>query len=304
MRVLLTGVSGYLGARLAPRLLADGHDVRGFARDPARVSVPLPVIVGDAVTGTGLRQALSGIDVAYYLIHSMEPAAAGRFEARERAAAENFAAEARAAGVGRLIYLGGLAPSGGPPSPHLTSRLAVEQILLRAVSGSVAFRASIVIGARSRSFRFLVRLIERLPVLTIPAWRKHRTAPVDERDVIEALARAAGSEQLGGCTLDLAGPDTVTYQELIERIADLMLVRRPIVGLSRLTATPIASRVSAVIAGEQHELSGPLMESLAMDMLPRDEEAIRLLGLRRHSLDAAIEHALREWERAEPLAAR
>ncbi len=108
MRVLLTGVSGYLGARLAPRLLADGHDVRGFARDPARVSVPLPVIVGDAVTGTGLRQALSGIDVAYYLIHSMEPAAAGRFEACERSAAENFAAEARAAGVGRLIYLGGL----------------------------------------------------------------------------------------------------------------------------------------------------------------------------------------------------
>jgi hypothetical protein len=202
------------------------------------------------------------------------------------------------------VYLGGILPAGGPVSTHLSSRLAVEEILLEAVPGSVAFRASIVIGARSRSFRFLVRLIERLPVLAVPAWRVHSTAPVDERDVIEVLARAATSTQIAGCSLDIAGPQIVTYGELIERIVDNMLLRRPIVGFRRLTVTPIASRVSAVIAGEDHALIGPLMESLATDLLPRDDRVMQILAIRRHSLNAAIERALRNWELVEPLAAR
>lgn len=304
MNILLTGVSGYLGARLAPRLLADGHAVRGLARDPARVSLALPVTAGDVVSGTGLAEALQGIDVAYYLIHSMEPSAEGRFDTREAVAAENFAAAVQSAGVKRIVFLGGILPARGSVSTHLASRLAVEEILLAAAAESVAFRASIVIGARSRSFRFLVRLIERLPVLAVPAWRTHRTAPVDERDVIEVLARAATSTQVAGCSLDIAGPEVVTYGELIERIADGMLVRRPTIGLRRLTLTPIASRVSAVIAGEDHALIGPLMDSLATDLLPRDDRATRMLAIRRHSLDAAIERALRDWEQVEPLAAR
>ncbi len=304
MNILLTGVSGYLGARLAPRLLADGHSVRGFARNPARVTLDLPVSAGDAVSGAGLDRAMHGIEVAYYLIHSMEPSADAPFDARERIAAEHFATAARAASVRRIVYLGGLVPAQGPVSTHIASRLAVEQILLETVPASVAFRASIVIGARSRSFRFLVRLIERLPVLAVPAWRTHRTAPVDERDAIEILARAATSEPVGGCSLDIAGPETVTYEQLIARIADHMLVRRPIVGLRRLTVTPIASRVAAVLAGEEHALIGPLMDSLATDLLPRDDRVCALLGIRRHSLDAAIERALRDWEQVEPLAAR
>ncbi|MGO9752473.1 MAG: NAD(P)H-binding protein [Solirubrobacteraceae bacterium] len=304
MNILLTGVSGYLGARLAPRLLADGHAVRGLARDPARVSLALPVQAGDVVSGTGLTDALQGIDVAYYLIHSMEPCADGRFDTREAVAAENFAAAARSAHVKRIVYLGGIVPAGGPVSRHLASRLAAEQTLLEAVPASVAFRASIVIGARSRSFRFLVRLIERLPVLAVPAWRARSTAPVDERDVIEVLVRAATSTQVAGCSLDIAGPEIVTYGELIERIVDSMLVRRPTIGFRRLMLTPIASRVSAVIAGEEHALIGPLMDSLATDLLPRDDRVLRMLAIRRHSLDAAIERALRDWEQVELLAAR
>jgi nucleoside-diphosphate-sugar epimerase len=195
-------------------------------------------------------------------------------------------------------------PAGGPASQHLASRLAVENILLGATPGSVAFRASIVIGAGSRSFRFLVRLVERLPVLAVPAWRSHRTRPIDERDVVEFLARAASSDRVGGQSLDIGGPDTVSYGELIDRIRDLMLVGRPTLGLRRLTVTPIASRIAAVIADEEWELIGPLMESLGDDLLPRDDRAADLLGVRLHSLDRAIEHALREWEETEPLAAR
>ena len=313
MRILVTGVSGFVGARLVPRLRRDGHELRGFARDPARVAPDLgvPLVVGDAVSGAGLDAALDGIDVAYFLIHSMEPVteptAEADFRAREQTAAERFAAAARAAGVQRIVYLGGLVPRDAPASTHLASRLAVEQVLLEALPGSTALRASIVIGAGSRSFRFLVRLIERLPLVALPAWRTHRTQPIDERDVIESLARAATAPAAAGRSLDVAGPDVVTYGELVTGIRDHLLLRRPLLHLGRmgpLASAKVTSAVAAAIAGERSELVGPLMAGLTSDLLPRDDSAADLLGVRLHSLDAAIEHALGEWERSEPLAAR
>jgi uncharacterized protein YbjT (DUF2867 family) len=304
VRILVTGVSGYLGSRLAPRLSADGHEVRGLSRRAPSPAGPVQLFQGDAVSGAGLEAALDGVEVAYFLIHSMEPSADGPFAQREHVAAANFAAAAAAAGVPRVIYVGGLLPSDGPVSAHLRSRAAVEDILRDAVPDTVAFRASIVIGARSRAFRFLVRLVERLPVLAVPAWHTHRTSPIDERDMVEMLARAADHPQLAGETLDAGGRDVVSYGELIDRIRDCMVVGRPTVSFRRLTVTPIASRVASVIAGEEHELIGPLMESLDGDLLPRDNRAAEILHVRLHSLDAAIEHALREWEQTEPLAAR
>lgn len=304
MNILLTGITGFVGSRLAVRLRYDGHAIRGFSRRPVVPDSITPVVQGDAVSGAGLARALDGIDVAYFLIHSMEPATDGTFRVRERAAAENFARAADAAGVPRIVYLGGLIPRGGPISPHLASRLEVETILLAASPCAVAFRASIAIGAGSRSFRLLVRLVERLPVLAVPAWRTNRTSPVDERDLVEMLARAATSERVCGQSLDIGGPEVVSYGELIDRIADHMLVSRPTLALQRLTLTPIASRLAALIAGEQHELIGPLMESLDEDLLPRDNRAPQLLDVRLHSLDSAIEHALRDWELVEALAAR
>lgn len=305
MNVLLTGATGYVGSALAPRLLRDGHSVRGLSRHTAQVTGGIPILSGDAVSGSGLREALEGVQVAYFLIHSMEAASVnGRFGDRERAAAENFARAAQAAGVERIIYLGGLVPADGPASAHLKSRLEVEEILLQALPCSIAFRASIVIGARSRSFRFLVRLVERLPVLAVPAWHSNRTAPIDERDIVELLARAAGNDQACGESLDAGGPDIVSYGELIDTIRDHMLIDRPTISFRRLTVTPIASRLASLVAGEEHELIGPLMESLGSDLLPRDNRVVEMFGLRLHSLDAAIDRALRNWEAVEPLAAR
>jgi uncharacterized protein YbjT (DUF2867 family) len=305
MRVLVTGISGYVGATLAPRLLRDGHELRGMSRHPRESELGIPVLEADAVSGAGLEQALDGVDVAYYLIHSMEASSAnGAFDDLERRSAENFARVAQAAGVERVIYLGGLIPVGGPRSRHLTSRLEVERVLLQATPASVAFRASIVIGARSASFRFLVKLVERLPVLVLPGWHTHRTNPIDERDIIELLARAATSDAARGQSLDAGGRDVVTYGELIDRIRDLMLVGRPKLAFERLTVTPIASRVASKIASEDYALIGPLMESLEDDLLPRDDRAASLLGVRLHSLDSAIERSLRQWERFDRLAAR
>ena len=281
MRILLTGVTGYLGARLAPRLAREGHELVGLARHPDRAApelrdLGLQLRAGDVLSGAGLSEALEGAEVAYFLIHAMEPTADGPFADRERVSAENFARAAR----------------------------AVEELLLQAIPDSVALRASIVIGARSRSFRFLVRLIERLPVLALPSWGENLTSPIDERDIVEMLARAAVVEDIGGASLDAGGRDVVSYGGLIERIRHHMLISRPRLNLRAVTLTPIAGRVAAVVAGEAPELIVPLMESLEDDLLPRDDRAADLLGVRRHSLDAAIERALRDLEEIEPVAAR
>jgi uncharacterized protein YbjT (DUF2867 family) len=328
MRILVTGASGFVGSLLVPRLLSEGHSVRALGRDPARVSAALArtfrdagagsdsdaaadgakeveVLRGDALSGDGLADALSGIDVVYYLIHSMERPAGdvSSFDERDRVAARNFAAASTRAGVARIVYLGGLLPRDRGASRHLASRESVERILLDGIPDSVALRASIVIGARSRSFRFLVRLVERLPVLTLPAWRSFRTQPIDERDVIEMLLAAASATDVAGRSLDVGGADILTYEEMISRIADSMLVRRPVLGF-RVNFTPVAGRVAAAIATEDPELILPLMESLQGDLLPGERNAAELLGVEVHSFDSAVEHALRAWEEIEPLSAR
>jgi uncharacterized protein YbjT (DUF2867 family) len=308
VQVLVTGASGAIGAELIPRLAAGGHRVRAFGRDPARIVAAgvSEAVRGDAISGDGLRKALEGIDVAYFLIHSMETAVngTGTFAERDRRAADRFADAASDAGVRRVVYLGGLVPAQVAASPHLASRLEVERTLLAAAPEAVALRASIVIGARSRSFRFLVRLVERVPVMPLPAWRIHRTAPIDVRDVMAFLERAGTSDVVDGrLSLDIAGPDIVTYAELIERIRDALLLGRPRLDLP-FHLTPVTSRVAAAIAGEDVGLVAPLMGSLNADLLPRDDRAAGLFGVRLHRLDAAVERALGDWEAIEELSGR
>ena len=307
MRILLTGASGAIGSRLAPELAGEGNQLRALARSPERVTAEGidEIVPGDVLTAAGLDSAMEGIELAYYLIHSMESSAAGEsFAERELRSAENFAAAAKRAGVRRVCYLGGLVPANRPPSEHLASRLAVEETLLGSAPEAVALRASIVISAQSRSFRFLVRLLERSPLLPLPDWRDFRTQPIDGRDVVAYLKAAGLSESVSSAlALDIAGPDTVTYGELIKRIGDAMLLNRPAVELP-FSITPIASAVAASITGEDAELVGPLMAGLSGDLLADDSEARELFDVRLHRLDRAISHSLREWEESEPLAAR
>jgi uncharacterized protein YbjT (DUF2867 family) len=307
MQVLVAGASGAIGSALVPALAAAGHEVSagGRHRDSLLAAVGSctdRIAVLDVESGAGLPTALSGVEVAYYLVHSMERTSAGSdFAARELHSAGNFAAACRAAGVRRTIYLGGLVPPSAP-SRHLASRLAVEEALASGAPESVALRASIVIAAASRSFRLLVHLVERMPLLALPAWQRYRTQPIDGRDVTAMLVSAATAPDLPS-KLDIAGPDIVTYGEILREIADLMMVARPAVTLP-VNLTQYTARIAAAISGEQPELVLPLMEGLEGDLLARDDGAPRLLGVSLHSFRAAVERALGDWEAIEPLAAR
>ncbi len=304
---LIVGATGYVGTLLTKSLLDRGRAVRALARRPPAVAPGELVesVRGDVLKDEGLDVALEGCDVAYYLVHSME-AGASSFESRDRLAAENFVAACRRAGVDRVVYLGGIEPS-GPLSSHMRSRLEVERILMEGVPAATGLRASIIIGAGSPSFRLMVRLIERIPVLPLPPWRRRRTQPVAERDVIECLVRTPLIEATSGRSIDVVGPDVVTYAEILDGIAAELGIGRPEVDLPIFTA-PAFAAVASRIAGADTNLVRALMGSLNADMLPRSELAAQemqeLYGIKPLPLVRAVRRALSDWEREEPLAGR
>ncbi len=302
---LVTGATGYVGGRLVERLLATGGEVRALARDPARMPERrgVEVVRGDLLTGAGLERALDGCSTAYYLVHSMEEGEEEDFASREARAAERFGSAAQRAGVERIVYLGGLLPAERPPSRHLASRVRVEELLLGSVPGSTALRASLLIGAGSPSFQILVRLVERLRLLPLPGWSPNRTSPIDERDAVEYLALTAERPEAAGRSLDIAGPDVLTYREMIERIAELMGVGRTSLAI-RASQTPAASAIVAAVCEQPLELVRPLMESLEHELLPRDREAEAIYGIPLRRFDRAVDWALGQWEARQELAAR
>ena len=305
MQVLVTGTTGFIGSELAPLLIDRGHTVVALVRDANRLDPALrkrvQIVEGNAEDPVAISAAMEGCDVFVWLLHSMEPSADGTdFASRESEGIEAAIKAAKAHGVERGVYLGGIAPEGAA-SEHLGSRLTVESKLMAALPNSTALRASIVIGAGSRSFRFLVRLVERMPALPMPAWRDFKTQPADVRDVVQALASAVDGDAVG-MSLDVASPEVVTYGELIELIAERMLVTRPTVKLP-FSLNAIAGQVAAAVAGEQPELIVPLMGSLGVDLLPR-ADGLGDLGIRPHSLESAVDRALADWESEEELAAR
>ena len=304
---LIVGATGYVGILLTKALVAEGRAVRALSRRPPLVAPPtaVEVVRGDVLNDQGLDAALNGCDVAYYLVHSME-AGASSFEARDRQAARNFVAACRRSGVERVVYLGGIEPSGAL-SPHMRSRLEVERILMEGLSGATGLRASIIIGAGSPSFRLMVRLIERIPVIPLPPWRERRTQPIAERDVVECLVRTPLIDATGGRSIDIVGPDPLSYGEILEGIADEMGIDRPPVKLSVFTA-PAFAAVASRIAGSEVDLVRALMGSLNADVLPRSERAARkmeeMFGFRPWPFVRAVRRALADWEREESLAAR
>ncbi|HME47143.1 SDR family oxidoreductase [Mycobacterium sp.] len=275
MRCLVTGATGYVGGRLVPRLLARGYDVRAMARTPDKLAgVPwrdaVEVVRGDLGDPESLTAAFDGVDVVYYLVHSM--GTSEDFAAEERRSAMNVVAAARRAGVGRLVYLGGLHPSGARLSPHLQSRTAVGDILLSSGIETVVLQAGVIIGSGSASFEMIRHLTDRLPAMTTPKWVHNRIQPIAIRDVLHYLVEAASAEVPWSRTWDIGGPDVLEYGEMMQIYAEEAgLRRRLIVVLPFLTPT-IASWWVGLVTPIPSGLARPLVESLHCDAVMGDHD--------------------------------
>lgn len=303
--VAVTGVTGYVGGRLVPELLAAGYRVRAVARHPDRLRgrgwfADVETAVADAAEPAQIRAALDGVDIAYYLIHSLDTGHA--FEARDRHTALVFAQAAREAGVRRIIYLGGLHPHGEELSPHLASRTEVGEILLASGVPTTVLRAAVILGSGSASFEMMRYLTERLPAMTVPRWVENRIQPIAVRDVLRYLVGSAAMPADVSRGFDIGGPDVLTYREMMHRYAAIAgLHRRLIVGVGVLTprlSSLWVSLVTPVPAG----LARPLVESLVHEVICKEHDIARLVpdpagGL--IGFDRAVRLALRRVQDAD-----
>jgi uncharacterized protein YbjT (DUF2867 family) len=274
MLTLVTGATGYIGGRLVPRLVGAGHDVRVFVRDPDRLrDVPwsddVEVATGDLRNPDDVRAALEGVDVLYYLVHSM---ASGRdFEALEQRIARAVAAAARDAGVQRIVYLGGLHPD-GPLSRHLGSRAEVGDILLTSGVPTAALQAGVVIGSGSASFEMIRHLTEVLPYMPAPKWVRNFIQPIAVRDVLHYLIGAATLPPEVNRTFDIGGPDVLRYGQMMNGYAlEAGLKQRPIASLPVLTPY-LASQWVNLVTPIPRSLAVPIISSLQYDAVVSERD--------------------------------
>src|SRR5918997_1884534 len=267
---LVTGASGYVGGFLIEELLRRGRRVRALARDPAKASQPPSVDVraGDAVSGRGLLEALDGCRTAYYLIHSMGPDE--DFARRDREAAVNFGEAAREAGTERVVYLGGLGPTGPGASEPLRSRHEVAELLRQRVPELTYVRAAMIIGRGSASFEMLRHLVTRLPVMITPRWVDTRSQPVAVGDVVRALADVAERKENPG-ELQLGGADVMTYREMMARTAHVLDRRKPAIVKVPLLTPRLSSLWVSLVTPVETGLVRPLVDGLKSEMVVEQE---------------------------------
>jgi uncharacterized protein YbjT (DUF2867 family) len=268
--ILLTGASGYVGSHLLDELLARGRRVRALVRDPDGADLPPEVrcLKADAVKGEGLAEALEGVRTAYYLIHSMGRGASPSedFAKRDRVAAVNFGEAASAAGVERVVYLGGLGPTGPDASIHLRSRHEVAELLGRRVPDLVYVRAAMVIGPGSASFEMLRHLVKRLPLMVTPRWVDTRSQPVAIEDVVRTLADAGERADPPG-EVQVGGAEVLTYREMMRRTAALFGRRPPVILKVPMLSPRLSSYWVSLVTPVETGLVRPLVDGLKTEMV-------------------------------------
>lgn len=296
--VLVTGATGAIGTPLVGSLLHEGWHVRVLARHPDRIDAHwrdrVDVVVGDISDPTVVDEALTGCQVAYYLVHSMSEGP--DFVSRDRELATSFAQRAKAAEVERIVYLSGLHPR-GRLSPHLGSRVEVGEILLHSGVPTAVLQAGVVLGAQSASFEMLRYLTERLPVMVGPKWLRNRIQPIALNDVIHYLTAAASLPREVNRTIDIAMPEVMTYTEMMQRYATVAGLRRRIVVTLPVLTPWLASHWVGLVTPVDPDVAKPLVGSLIHEALAHENDADTLLGAPPGGIlgfDDAVRRALNE----------
>ncbi|SKA86086.1 Uncharacterized conserved protein YbjT, contains NAD(P)-binding and DUF2867 domains [Agreia bicolorata] len=279
-RVLVTGATGYVGGRLVPRLIDAGFQVRVLVRDPVKLTdVPwaseVEIVTGDLDDASTLPAATEGVEVLYYLVHSMGKP--GHFRDREQQAAGNVARAAKASGVKRIVYLGGLHPDDGRLSEHLESRKRVGDILLASGVPTVALQAGVIIGSGSTSFEMVRHLTDVLPYMPAPRWVRNRIQPIAIRDVLYYLVHSATVPSDVNRTFDIGGPDVLRYGQMMNGYAlEAGLKQRPIAALPVMTPW-LASQWVNLVTPIPRALAVPIIASLQFDCVVHEDDIRTLI---------------------------
>jgi uncharacterized protein YbjT (DUF2867 family) len=290
--VLVTGATGFIGRRLVPALIDAGHDVRAMTRHPDTYDGPGEAVGADVMDADSLRPALDGVDVAIYLVHSLDDP---DFERKDAQAARNFSAAAAAAGLSQIVYMGGLGDDDDHEmSAHLRSRREVEGLLGTDGVPVTVLRAAIVVGHGGISWELTRQLVKNLPAMVVPKWVGTRTQPIAIDDVVRYLAGVVGKEEALGRVFEIGGPEQLTYREMLQGVARAMNSRSiPIVVVPLLTPG-LSSRWLALVTDVDVTTGRNLIDSMSTEVVVRDTSIREVVPGEPQTYGEAVRRALAE----------
>ena len=292
MKVLVAGATGFVGSRLSSALTEDGHELLALTRHPEEYDGPGTAAGGDVSDEPALAEALGGCEAAYYLVHSLDSA---DFAERDAEGARSFGRAAKEAGVQRIIYLSGLGADGDDLSPHLRSRQEVEQLLGEAGVPVTAIRAGVIIGNEGLSWELMRELVAHLPVMITPKWVRTKAQPVAIIDVVRYLVAALSLPETVGKTYEIGGPEILTYEKAMHRVARVQ--KRPLLMVPVPLLTPkLSSRWLALVTSVDLQTARTLIESMSNEVIVSDHALEELVDWEPTPFDEAVRQALSERE--------
>lgn len=294
--ILVTGATGFVGRHLVPALVAEGHDVRAMTRDPDTYDGEGTAVEGDVTTPSTLGPALDGVDIAYYLVHSLDEE---DFEETEARSARAFGEAAGEAGVRQIVFLGGLGPDDADElSVHLRSRRAVESLLGEGGVPVTVLRAAVIVGDGGISWEITRQLVENLPAMVVPQWAMTKTQPIALDDVVRYLVGVAGSDAAIGEVFEIGGPEALTYLEMLQGASEVMHGRRKIIAPVPMLTPGLSSHWISFVTDVDATTGRNLIDSMGVEVVVTDDSIREVVPFEPMTYREAVERALAEGDQS------